>query len=222
MSNTIIAIDGPAGSGKSTIAKRVAKAINAVFLDTGAIYRSVALSAKRQSIAWDNEDALAKVAEDLPLRFVNKDGANRVFLGEEDVSEAIRTPEISKGASDVSAYPNVRSALLEMQQRFGREQDVVAEGRDIGTVVFPQATLKVFLVASEEARAKRRLKDFQKKDPSITLEDVLAQQKVRDTNDSGRKVAPLVAAKDAVTVDSSDMAIEEVVSKVLSLLKERK
>lgn len=216
----IVAIDGPAGAGKSTIAKLVARRLGATLLDTGAIYRSLALAAKRRGIAWDDEQRLAALADELPLRFELQGEDNRVLLGDEDVSSAIRTPEISRGASQVSGLGGVRAALLAMQRRFGARGSVVAEGRDIGTVVFPDATVKVFMVADPEARARRRLDDLRAAgDEQTTLEEVLEAQQQRDAADSGRAVAPLVPADDATHLDTSTLTIEQTVAAVLELLR---
>ena len=215
----IVAIDGPAGAGKSTIAKRVAAHLGATLLDTGAIYRSVALVARRRGISWDDERRLADLAAALPLRFKLLDGVNHVFVADEDVSSAIRTQEIATGASQVSRLPDVREALLGAQRAFGRKMAVVAEGRDIGTVVFPDADVKVFLVADEEARARRRLADLQAGgDVETSLTHVLEAQRHRDASDSGRSVAPLIPAEDAVHIDTTMLTIEEVVAAVLDLV----
>lgn len=219
----IVAIDGPAGAGKSTIARLVAERTGATLLDTGAIYRALALAARRSGIGWDREAALAELADSLALAFRLEGGLNRVFLGEEDVTSAIRTPEIARGASAVSALPAVRAALLEMQRAFARRGAVVAEGRDIGTVVFPEAGTKVFLIADEEARAARRLADLRAAgDEQTSLEEVLAAQRARDAADSGRAVAPLKPAADACHVDSTGLGIDEVVEAVLVLVGRRK
>jgi cytidylate kinase len=215
----IVAIDGPAGAGKSTIAKLVAQRLEATLLDTGAIYRSLALAAQRRGVDWGDESALTAIAEELPLRFELRDGVNHVLLADEDISSTIRTPEMSAGASQVSGLPRVRAALLEMQRRFADRGSVVAEGRDIGTVVFPRATVKVFMVADERARARRRLGDLRAAgDQQTTLEQVLEAQRRRDAADSGRAVAPLVPADDATRLDTSTMSIEQTVDAVIGLV----
>ncbi|PID37874.1 MAG: cytidylate kinase [Deltaproteobacteria bacterium] len=215
----IVAIDGPAGAGKSTIAKLVAERLGATLLDTGAIYRGLALAARREGIAWDDEEGLAALAAKLPLRFQLRDGENHVLLADDDISAVIRTPEISSGASQVSGLPQVRAALLEMQRRFADRGSVVAEGRDIGTVVFPGASVKVFMNADERARARRRLGDLRASgDEETTLEQVLEAQQRRDAADSGRAVAPLVPADDATQLDTSGLTVEQTVEAVLALV----
>ncbi len=217
----VVAIDGPAGAGKSTIAKRLASSLGYRLLDTGAIYRSVALASKRAGIAWDDERAVARIAADLDISFSMVDGVNRVTLAGEDVSEAIRTPEISSGASQVSALPAVRAALLGLQRRLGAAGGVIAEGRDIGTVVFPRSRAKFFLTASPKTRAKRRYEEMRAKGQDADLAETLREMKERDARDSERDVAPLVQAADAVAVDSSRLGIDEVVETILSEVRRR-
>lgn len=216
----VIAIDGPAGSGKSTVARRVAQALGIMLLDTGAIYRSLALRARELGVAWDDAGALAALCEGLELAFSLEGERNRVLLDGRDVSDAIRTPEISLGASRVSALPEVRAALLDRQRRFAASGSLVAEGRDIGTVVFPSARPKVFLSASPEVRARRRHAELLAAGRAAELEAVLREQIARDAADEGRAAAPLRAAADAVTVDTSELEIEEVVARILALVDE--
>jgi cytidylate kinase len=214
----VVAIDGPAGSGKSTVARLVAKALGFLFLDTGAIYRALALRASRAGVAWDDGRRLASLARDMRLDFRPTEQSQRVVLDGEDVSEAIRTPEMSKGASAVSRHGPVREALLELQRGFGESASLVAEGRDVGTVVFPAAAVKVFLVADPEVRARRRWGDLQRAGLiDVPLEQVLREQVERDAADAERAVAPLRKADDAVAVDTSSMTIDQVVSEIVSL-----
>lgn len=223
----IVAIDGPAGAGKSTVARRLAEALGYVLVDTGAMYRVVALAAKRAGAAFQDAPAVAalarKLVEDKALAF-ERDAAVgvRVKLSGEDVSEAIRTPDIAQGASLVSAHPDVRAALLDMQRLTGREGGVVLEGRDIGTVVFPDAEVKFFLTASPETRAKRRHAEQVAKGQSGTFEETLADVKRRDAQDENRPIAPLKKADDATLVDSTDLDFEATVKKMLAHIESAK
>jgi cytidylate kinase len=218
----VVAIDGPAGAGKSTVSRRLAVRLGYRLLDTGAIYRAVALTAQRQGISWDDGVALAGIARALDIDFAF-DGAdtNTVSLAGEDVSAAIRTPEISQGASRVSALPEVRDALLDLQRRLGAQGGVVAEGRDIGTVVFPDAGVKFFLTASPHVRARRRTDELRAAgkvvDEAATLREIME----RDERDSNRAAAPLKQADDAVLVDSSGVAADEVVSRMEAEVRRR-
>ncbi len=213
----IVAIDGPAGAGKSTAARGLADALGFVLVDTGAMYRAVALAAQREGIAWTDGEALGalthRLVADTAIRF-ERDPARgvRVLLRGEDVSDAIRTPENGMGASTVSAHKAVRDALLDMQRQAGRAGGVVLEGRDIGTVVFPDAEAKFFLTASAEIRARRRHDELVGKGGAVpSLEETLADVRRRDEQDSTRAVAPLKQAETAVFVDSSDRTIDEIV-----------
>jgi cytidylate kinase len=218
----VVAIDGPAGAGKSTVSRRLAVRLGYRLLDTGAIYRAVALTAQRQGISWDDGAALAGIARALDIDFAF-DGAdtNTVSLGGEDVSTAIRTPEISQGASRVSALPEVREALLDLQRRLGAQGGVVAEGRDVGTVVFPDAGAKFFLTASPHVRARRRTDELRAAgkvvDEAATLREIIE----RDERDSNRAAAPLKQADDAVLVDSTGVAADEVVSRMEAEVRRR-
>jgi cytidylate kinase len=222
----VVALDGPAGAGKSTVARLVAERAGLALVDTGAIYRCVALEALRRQISVDDGDALATIATDLAtrMRFEMIAGKNRVFLarteGDEDVSEAIRTPEVSAAASSVSRHPPVRAALLDLQRALGRRHPgAVLEGRDIGTVVFPDAKVKAFVTASPEERAKRRLKELAEKGSTESYDKVLADIIARDKQDTERAAAPLKPAPDAVLVDTTGKALETVVEEVLALVK---
>jgi CMP/dCMP kinase len=223
----IVAVDGPAGAGKSSASRLLAARLGFALVDTGAIYRAVALAASRRGLAFDDDAGLAALLPTLEIRFAPParpgDGP-RVFLGSEDVSAEIRTPPMSLGASAVSARPVVRSALLDLQRRLATADEnrgAVLEGRDIGTVVFPDADLKVFLTASEAARARRRFLELQQKGDPSTLEQVLIEQRRRDQNDSQREVAPLKPAADARLLDSSAWPLEQVVETLALEVEER-
>lgn len=216
----IVAIDGPAGAGKSTVARRLADALGYILVDTGAMYRSVALAAQRSGVAWNDATGLGALARGLVARHAltfERDPhlGVRVKLAGEDVSDAIRTPDIAQGASTVSTHPEVRAALLDLQRQAGDEGGVVLEGRDIGTVVFPQAQAKFFLTASAETRAQRRHAELVAKGQNVTFEDTLDDVKRRDAQDSGRAVAPLKQADDAILVDSTVLSIDETVASML-------
>jgi cytidylate kinase len=208
MKRVVVTIDGPAGAGKSSVAKLLARKLGYRLLDTGAIYRSVALTAKTRGIAWSNASACGEIARDLDIRFEFIGDKNHVYVGGEDVTVAIRTPDVSQGASQVSAHPEVRAGLLELQRRLGAGGGVVVEGRDTGTVVFPGADAKFFLTASEQERAKRRVAELGAK---ADFETTLREIRERDQRDASRDVAPMVPAKDALIVDSSTQTLEEVV-----------
>jgi cytidylate kinase len=214
----VIAIDGPAGAGKSTVARRLAERLGFFLLDTGAIYRAVALSAARRGIAFSDGPALAEVARGLPIRF---DAEGRVWLAGEDVSQAIRTPEMSQGASTVSAHPEVRAALLDLQRQLASGGRCVVEGRDIGTVVLPWAPVKIFLTASDEVRAKRRHDELLARGANVGYEATLAELRERDHRDTNRAVAPLRQAEDAVLVDTSNLDLEGVLQRLEALCQKR-
>ncbi|MFT3699615.1 MAG: (d)CMP kinase [Kofleriaceae bacterium] len=211
MKKLVVTIDGPAGAGKSTVAKTLARRLGYSLLDTGAIYRSVALSSQRAGIPWDDAERLAQIARDLAIEFKFVGDTNSVFLAGEDVSKAIRTPEISQGASQVSAHGPVRAALLDLQRRLGSGGGVVVEGRDTGTVVFPLAEAKFFLSATDEERARRRVAELQLAGKDVDYIQTLAEIRERDHRDASRDVAPMKAAEDAVIIDSSTMTIDQVV-----------
>ena len=219
MRKLIIAIDGPVGSGKSTLARRVAALMGYVYIDTGAMYRAVALKALRRGVALDAADQLTALAGETRIDLRAEDGTQCVFLDGEDVTSAIRTPEVSQGASKVALVPGVRHVLVAEQRRAGAQGGVVMEGRDIGSVVFPDAELKIFLTASPEIRAERRWREHQQKGDAIDLPRTLDEIHERDRRDSGRASSPLIRAKDAVVVDSTAMDPEEVARLVVLLAK---
>ena len=207
----VIAIDGPAASGKGTIAHGVAVALGYRYLDSGSLYRLVALRALRQKVAFDDEPRLAALADGLDLSFAD----GRTFLSGQDVSEAIRAEEVSAMASKVAVLPRVRTALLTRQRAFRAPPGLVAEGRDMGTVVFPEAKLKIYLTASAEARASRRHKQLIDKGNSITIQGLLRDIRERDARDSARAEAPLMTAADAMVLDTTDMAADAAIAFVL-------
>lgn len=219
----IVAIDGPAGAGKSTVARRLADALGFVLVDTGAMYRTVALAARRAGVSWTDGPRLgelaAQIVADRSLAF-ERDPARgvRVTLSGEDISDAIRTAEIGLGASDVSAHPEVRAALLDLQRQAGDRGGVVLEGRDIGTVVFPDAEFKFFLTARPEVRARRRHEELVHKGQSTSLEQTLADVIRRDEQDTQRTHAPLRKADSAIVVDSSELTIDETVAAMADIV----
>jgi CMP/dCMP kinase len=219
----IIAIDGPVGSGKSTLARRVADMLGCVYIDTGAMYRAVALKALRQRISIDpaRADALEGLARETRIDLRAHDGGQRVFLDGEDVTAAIRTPEAAQAASKIAVIPGVRHVLVAEQRRAGQQGGVVMEGRDIGSVVFPDAQLKIFLTASAEVRAERRWREHQQKADRIDLARTLEEIHERDRRDRERETSPLVRAPDAVVVDSTAMEPEEVARLVVMLAREQ-
>ena len=221
MGRIVVAIDGPAGAGKSTVTKLLARALGYELLDTGALYRTVALVAARAGIPRSDAEAVARVAGDMRISFSFVGDVNHVFLAGEDITELIRTPEVSTGASLVSALPAVRAALLDLQRELGRAGGVVAEGRDVGTVVFPGAEAKFFLTASVDVRAQLRYDELVGKGAEVDLAATRADIQERDERDSNRAVAPLVQAPDAVLVDCSHLSPEHVVATMLAVVEER-
>ena len=214
-----VAIDGPAGAGKSTIARAAAKELGFIYVDTGALYRAIGLNAIRKGIDLSDTSAIEQSLEGLKVELsFDESGAQVVLLNGEDVSGFIRTPEVSMSASKVSAVGKVRAFLLDLQRNMAKTQSVIMDGRDIGTVVLPNADLKVFLTASAEERANRRFKEMT--DKSVTYEQVLEDIKQRDYNDMNRDIAPLKQADDAVLLDTTGMTIEEVKSKLKAMIAE--
>ncbi len=208
----VIAIDGPSASGKGTIAERVARELGFHYLDSGALYRLVALAALRSGVDWDDETAVAVLAAKLPVRFE----AGAIWLSDQIVTNDIRTEEASLGASRVAALPSVRTALFARQQAFRQSPGLVAEGRDMGTVVFPDAALKVYLTASAEVRAERRHKQLKEKGINANMRTLLQELRERDRRDSARSVAPLQKAADALDLDSTGRGIDDCVGQVLA------
>jgi cytidylate kinase len=216
----IIAIDGPSGAGKSTITRLLADRLGYIHIDTGAMFRAVALAAKRAGVAIDDEEALAGLCRCLAISFTRNNGC-RVLLNGEDVSAAIRTPEISLLTSRVSARKSVRDILLARQREMGKLGGVVLEGRDIGTVVFPGADVKFFLTASVEERGRRRFQELQAKGEDVSLEGTVAEVAQRDEQDERREHAPLRQAADAIDIDSSGLTVDEVLARMEGIIKER-
>ncbi|RMD78000.1 MAG: (d)CMP kinase [Gammaproteobacteria bacterium] len=219
----VIAIDGPSGSGKGTVSRLVARRLGWHLLDSGALYRLVGLAALRRGLPLDDAEALGRLARELPAAFREDpaSGELRVLLEGEDVTEALRGEGCAAAASRVAALPPVREALLERQRAFRRPPGLVADGRDMGTVVFPDAPLKVFLTASREARALRRYKQLKEQGADVRLGAILEELAERDARDSTRSISPLRPAPDAVTVDTTGLSVEQVVERVLALWRER-
>ena len=216
-----IAIDGPAGAGKSTIAKRVAAEKNYIYVDTGAMYRAMALYLYRNGIDADDSATISARCGEPDIMIEYRNGEQVVLLNGENVNSFLRTPQVSDMASRSSVNPDVRNKLLELQQELARKENVVMDGRDIGTVVLPNAQVKIFLTASAEVRAKRRYLENIEKGLPADLNEILAQIKERDERDMNRPVAPLKQADDAVLVDTSDLTIDEVVEKILAIIDEK-
>jgi cytidylate kinase len=217
----VVAIDGPAGAGKSTVAKGLAKRLGYMFLDSGALYRAGAWAARRRGIAWSDGTALGQLIQGLDIRFDDSGGASHVAVDGEDVSQEIRRPEISEGASRVSAFAEVRAGLLALQRRIGASGRVVAEGRDMGTVVFPDARAKFFLTAPIEERARRRTLELAASGRPQDFDLVLAEMRLRDQRDSTRAVAPLRRAENAIEIDTAGLSPEEVVVRMAGIVRER-
>ena len=216
-----IAIDGPGGAGKSTMARALAKQLGYVYVDTGALYRAIGLYMRRLGIPTTDFDAVAGNLIGVKVRLAFRNGEQRVFLGEEDVSDAIRTQDISIAASNVSAVPQVRACLFDQQRALAKKKQVVMAGRDNGTVVLPHAQVKIFLTASPEERARRRYEELLEKGMEADYEQVLAELKQRDYDDSHRAVAPLVPADDSILVDSTGLTREEALQRLLKTVQEK-
>ncbi len=216
-----IAIDGPAGAGKSTIAKRLAKELGFIYVDTGAMYRAMALYFLRSGIAKEDEAAISKAAREVDVTIRYENGEQQVLLNGENVNGLIRKEEVGNTASVTSAYGEVRKKLVELQQQLAEQADVIMDGRDIGTVVLPKAQVKIYLTASVETRAKRRYDELTEKGQNCELKEIEQDIADRDYRDIHREISPLKQAEDAVLVDSSHMGIEEVVETIKSIYKER-
>ncbi|MBQ2640903.1 MAG: (d)CMP kinase [Lachnospiraceae bacterium] len=216
-----IAIDGPAGAGKSTIAKRVAKELSYIYVDTGAMYRAMALYLHRNGIDAGDTEKIAAACTGADISIEYRDGEQVVLLGGENVNPYLRTQEVSAMASRSSAVPQVRTRLVELQQELAAAQNVVMDGRDIGTVVLPDAQVKIYLTASVEVRARRRFLELQEKGEPAVLEEIAAEIAERDHRDMTREVSPLRQAEDAVLVDTSDMGIDDVADQILKIVREK-
>lgn len=214
----IIAIDGPSGAGKSTVGRALAKRLGYIYIDTGAMYRGVALKVKESSILLEDEMALSRLASSLYIIFITKEEQAHILCDGEDITQAIRSPEISRLASDISTKKGVREALVQKQREMGREGGVVLEGRDIGTVVFPDADVKFYLDADAEERGRRRFKELVEKGAGIDFKETLEEVIQRDHNDMHRSLSPLKKANDAVLIDSTHRSIEEVVEEMFRMV----
>jgi cytidylate kinase len=217
MATRIITIDGPAGAGKTTVSKLLSQKLGIIYVDTGAIYRGVAFEIKRQNIEWENDSMLEIFLEGLDLNFIKKNGLLLLMSSGRDISKFIRTPEISMLASSSSARPQVRAALLDIQRKIAKIEDAVFEGRDMGTVVFPEAEYKFYLFADLTVRAKRRYDEMPDKVKNVNK--VEQEMQTRDNNDSQRETAPLKPAADAIEIDSTFLTIEQVVEKMLKIIE---
>ena len=216
-----VAIDGPAGAGKSTLARRLASELGYIYVDTGAMFRAIGLYAMRAGKDPKDNEAVNALLPQIELRLASIEGEQHIYLGDEDVSIAIRTEEAGMAASAVGANPTVRAFLLEMQREMAKKQDVLMDGRDIGTVVLPNATVKIFLTATPEARATRRWKEYQAKGMPNTYEEVLADVKQRDYQDTHRAAAPLKQAEDAVLLDTSEMNFEQSLAAMKAIIAKK-
>ena len=217
-----IALDGPAGAGKSSIAKLVAKKLSFVYLDTGAMYRTIALYVLKNQIAPSDEAAVVAKLDDIEITLSHKNGEQQIFLNGENVSKEIRKEEVGKTASVVAKYGKVREKLVSLQQKIASENDVIMDGRDIGTVVLPNSEVKIYLTAGSRVRAERRYKELQEKGETCDLDQIEKDIILRDEQDMNREISPLRQADDAVLVDSSDMSIEEVVNCLINIVEKAK
>ena len=217
----IVAVDGTAGSGKGSITKIVAEKLNLVAIDTGAMYRCVALAMLEKNIKIEETEKIEELLQNIKIEFFDKDGEKKVFLNGEDVTKKIRTVEVTEYASPVATVKIVREHLVKLQREMAKSIDVIMEGRDIGTNVFPNADVKIYLDATPEERARRRVLQNKEKGIETSYEEVLENIKDRDYRDSNREIAPLRKAEDAIYIDSSDMTIEEVVNKVIDIINEK-
>ncbi|MDD2174348.1 (d)CMP kinase [Glaesserella parasuis] len=217
----VITVDGPSGAGKGTLCHTLAEKLGFDFLDSGAIYRILALAAVKQGITFENETALAQLGRNLNVKFVPENNEIQVILDGENVGDQIRTAQAGQNASKIAVYPQVREALLQRQRDFRSPKGLIADGRDMGTVVFPEAEIKFFLDASAEERTKRRVKQLQEKGFNANFDEILAEIKERDFRDRNRPVAPLVPAKDAMILDSTHLSIEEVIQQALDYIAQK-
>jgi cytidylate kinase len=215
-----VAIDGPAGAGKSTLAKAAAAELGYIYIDTGALYRAIALACIKNEVSIGDEDAVKAFLPEIDIRLIFFNGEQHILLNDSDVSGEIRSENVSMAASRVSAIPDVRAFLLELQRSFAKNDNVIMDGRDIGTVVLPNAQVKIFLTASPEKRARRRVIQLQEKGEEADFDKILFDIVQRDYNDSNRKTAPLKAADDAINLDTSDLTLEESVERIISIIKE--
>lgn len=217
--NVVIAIDGPAGAGKSTVAKHLAQMLDYVYVDTGAMYRAITFVVLRNGVE-ENIEEVINIAHDADIKLQFEGGITHVFINGEEVTENIRTPEVNAKVSDISKIPEVRDAMVKIQRKLGSDTNLIAEGRDTTTIVFPDATIKVYLTASLDERAKRRHKELSDKGIEQTVEEVKANIADRDRIDSGREVSPLTKAADAVEIDSTNMTIPDEIYKILDMIEE--
>ena len=221
MTIPVITIDGPGGSGKGTVAGLLARQLGWQLLDSGALYRLLAFAARNHAIDLVNESALKTLAAHLDVQFIAQEGGQRIILEGEEVTDLIRTEQVGDGASQVAALPCVREALLQRQRDFLETPGLIADGRDMGTVVFPQAPLKIFLTAGAEERARRRFLQLKAKGEDVNLASLLEEIRVRDARDTQRSVAPLIPADDAIVLDSTELSIEQVLERILSEVAKR-
>lgn len=221
MENIVITVDGPSGAGKGTLCHALADKLGFDFLDSGAIYRILALAALKQQIDFEDETALAELGRRLEVKFVPQGNEVQVILDGENVGDQIRTAQAGQNASKIAIYPKVREALLQRQRDFSSEKGLIADGRDMGTIVFPHAQIKFFLDASAEERTKRRVKQLQEKGFNANFGEILAEIKERDFRDRNRPIAPLVPAKDAVILDSTHLSIEDVIQQALEHIAQK-
>ncbi|OOF79633.1 (d)CMP kinase [Rodentibacter caecimuris] len=218
----IITVDGPSGAGKGTLCYALAEKLGYALLDSGAIYRVTALAALKSAVDLSDEFALAELARNLDIQFIPRDGEVNILLNGENVSRLIRTQETADAASKIAVFPQVRAALLQLQRDFAKNNNLIADGRDMGTVVFPNAQIKLFLDASAEERAKRRYKQLQSKGISGNFAQILAEIKERDFRDRNREVAPLKPAEDALLLDSTTLSIDDVIAQAMAYIQQRK
>ncbi len=221
LERVIVAIDGPAGAGKSTVARRLAKELGYMYMDTGAMYRAFAWSVSRSGLDLSNEGGLRKVLDETEVNLIEKKGDLRVLLNGLDITDEIRTPELSQMASRVSSLKEVRERMVGLQREMGAQGGVVAEGRDIGTVVFPRAEVKIYLDASQQERARRRYQELEAQGKKVTLEETLEEMIERDRRDQERDISPLCKAEDAIVIDSTSLEVESVVHSILQAVKKK-